>query len=160
MGVGAAGAFDDVHTEPLLDAHDRRIPRETVHEEPRYATVAYVRDGALEQRAANAAATVRREDREPKFCAIVFEGHVRHANERALIVVNAENCVAAEVDSVNVGSDHSWSKRRGEPQASVLHGQREKMRHERGAYAFIQALDSDGHHRAFGSIAAGSIAAE
>jgi hypothetical protein len=146
--------FANVHIEPLLDAHDRRIPRETMQEEPRYATVACVRHGAVEQRAANAAATVSREDREAEFCEIVFEGHMRHANERALIVVNAENCVAAEIDSVDVGSDHSWRKRRGEPQAPVLHGQREKMRHERGAYAFIQALDSDGHHRAFGSIAA------
>lgn len=82
MGVGLAGACANVHTEPLLDAHDRRIPRETVHEEPRYATVAYVRHGAVQQRAANAAGTVRREDREPEFCEIVFEGHMRHANER------------------------------------------------------------------------------
>ena len=154
MGAGLATACDNAHTEPLRDAHDRRIFRPKGHEEPRYASVACVRHGAFEQRTANAAATVHREDGEREFGEIVFDGHMRHANERALTVVNAENCVAAEVDSVNVGSDHSWRKRRGEPQAPVLHGQREKMRHERGAYAFIQALDSDGHHRAFGSIAA------
>jgi len=66
-------------------------------------------------------------------------------NEHKPIVVKAEDCVVGKVDSVDVGGDDLWRKRRAEAQVPVPHGQREKMRHERSAYAFIQALDSESH---------------
>src|SRR5450755_1513633 len=79
---------------------------------------------------------------------------MRHADEREAIVVNAENRVPVEIDFVDVGGDAFWRKRRAEPQSPVLRGQREKMRQERGARAFVEALDSDGHHAASGWVAA------
>jgi hypothetical protein len=109
-----------------------------------------VRDGAFEQRTANASATVRREDREPDFGEIVNACHMRHANEREPIVVKAKNCIAVKVNSVDVGGNGRWRKRNAESRGPVYHGQRKKMRHERGAYTLIQTLDGESHHRASG----------
>jgi len=126
MGVAAVG--DNVHAESARDAHDRRVAPEEVHDEPGYATVARVRHGAFEQRAAKSAAPVRREDRETEFGEIAVEGDMRCADEHTPIVVNAENRIADEIDSIDIGSDGICRKRRSEPQAPVPHGQREKMR--------------------------------
>jgi hypothetical protein len=107
-----------------------------------------VRYGASEQRAANAAATVCWEDREPNFGEIVFAGKMCQTNEHKPIVVKAEDCVAGEVDSVDVGGDDLWRKPRAEAQVPVPHGQRDKMRHERSACALFQASDRESHHQA------------
>jgi hypothetical protein len=112
-----------------------------VHDEPGNAAGARVRHGAFEHRATKAARTVRRKDREPHFGEIVHEGHMGDTREHALIVVSAEDRVAPEVDSVDVGRDAAWRKRRAEPQGQVLAGQREKVRHERGTHAVIQLCD-------------------
>ena len=82
VGVCIAGVRDDVHAEPLRDAHDRPVLRKTVHEKSLHEPVACVRRGAFKQRAADAAAAVRRQNREPELGKIVPERHMRHANER------------------------------------------------------------------------------
>jgi hypothetical protein len=69
-----------------------------------------VRHGAFEQRTANAAATVHREDGEREFGKIVFDGHMRRANEREPIVVNSKDCTADEINPVDVGGDDCWRK--------------------------------------------------
>ena len=112
-----------------------------------------MRERALEQRDAEAKAAVLRQNREPELGLVAFEGHMRHANQHEPIVVNAENCVAIEVDSVDVGGDDSWRQRRAEPQAPILHGQREKVCGDRGACAVTQTMDGDTHERASRSIA-------
>jgi hypothetical protein len=55
--------------------------------------------------------------------------------------VDAEHCVAGKVDSVDVRGNCRRTERRAESQVPVPHGQRKKMRHERGTLTFIQALD-------------------
>ena len=104
-----------------------------------------MRDDALEERASQAAATVRGQDREAEFGEIIIEGDVRRANERALFVVNAENRIVVEVDPVDVGNDGSRSKRRAEPETLILQGQREKMRGQTVTRPFGQALDGYRH---------------
>jgi hypothetical protein len=157
VGVGLAGGCDNAHTEPPRDAHNRHIAREELHDEPGYATVARMRYGASEQRATNAAATVRWEDGEPNFGEIVVAGKMCRTNEHKPIIVKAEDCVVGEVHSVDVGSDCLWCKRRAEAQAAVPHRQGKKVRHERGACGFIQALDGESCHRARSAIASRAI---
>ena len=76
---------------------------------------------------------------------IVAEGHMSHADEREVIVVNGENRVAIEIDPVDVGGDAVGRKRRAKSQSPVLRGQREKMRQECGARAVVETLDGDSH---------------
>ena len=125
MGVAAVG--DDVHAESARDAHNRHVAPEEVHDEPGYATVARVCHGAFEQGTAEATPTVRRQDREADLGEITFEGDMRRADELMPIVVNAENRIADEIDSIDVGSDGLCRKRRSEAQALVLQRQREKV---------------------------------
>lgn len=104
-----------------------------------------MRRGAFEQRAANAVAAVRWQDREPELGKIVRKAYVGHGDKREAIVVNGEYRVAVEIDPVDVSGDAFGGKRRAEPQSQVLRGQREKMRHERAARAVVETLDSDRH---------------
>ena len=147
MGVGLAGAGDDVHAESRAMRMIGAFPARKCMKSLAYATVACVRHRAFEQRAADAAAAVRRQDREPELGDVVLEGDVRRGDKREPIVVDAKDRVAVEVDSIDVGGNRAWRKRRAESQTPILHGQREKMCHQRGASVRIQALRSDGRHR-------------
>jgi hypothetical protein len=118
-----------------------------------------VRYGASEQRAANAAATVCWEDREPNFGEIVIAGKMCQTNEHKAIIVEAEDCVVVEVNSVDVGGNDLWCKRRAEAEGPVPHRQGKEVRHERGACAFIQASDGKNCHRARSAIAIRAIGA-
>src|SRR5450755_609740 len=63
------------------------------------------------------------------------------------MVVSAKNGVAIEVNAVDVGSDDRGRKRYPESQGAILDGQRQKMRNQRGADAFVQAPErKDRHH--------------
>jgi hypothetical protein len=73
--------------------------------------------------------------------------------------VKTEDCIAGEVDSLDVGGDNLWRKRCAEAQAPIPNGQREKVRHERGACGFIQASDGESYHRARSATASCAISA-
>src|SRR5678815_3720848 len=78
---------------------------------------------------------------------------MRHTHRREPVVANAENKVTLEINAVDVGGDNGRRKAHAEPQRAILEGQREKMRHKRGAHVIAQAFDGVGHHRGYGSIA-------
>src|SRR4030095_13983168 len=100
VSVGLTGAGDDVHAESPRHAHDRLVFRQEVHEEPRYAAIARVRHSAFEQRTSNAVATVLRQNREPKLGSVVSKGDMRRGDEREPIIVDPEDCIAAEDESL------------------------------------------------------------
>jgi len=115
-----------------------------VHNESRDAAAARMRQSALEQHTAQPAGPMRREDREAHFGEIIHDGHMRDTRKLAAIVVYAENRVAPEVDPVDVRRDPFWRKGCAEPQAQVPHGQRCKMRDERGTHAVTELCDQHG----------------
>jgi hypothetical protein len=148
VGIGVARADDNVHTKLPRDTHDRRIRGQEMHEKPRYASIARVCDGTLEERAANALAAMRGENGERNFGDIVHEGYMRRADERKPIVMNAKHCVVSKVDPVNVGGNGRGPKRRPETQVPIPHGQCEKVPYKRGTVALVQPLDGQAHDRA------------
>jgi uncharacterized protein (UPF0548 family) len=91
-----------------------------MHEESWYAAIARMRNGAPEQRTAHAFATVAREDGERDLGKIVLECHMCRADERELIVMDAKDCVAIEINSVDVGGYGCGPERRAETQVPVL----------------------------------------
>ena len=114
-----------------------------MHEKPGNEPVPCVRRRAFEQGTANAVATVPRQDRKPEFGKVLPEGHMGDADEREVIVVDAEYRVAVEINGVDIAGDAIGGERRAEPQSPVLGWQRVKMLDERTARSGFQALDGD-----------------
>jgi hypothetical protein len=85
---------------------------------------------------------------------IAFDRQMPNTHGREPAVADAENKVALEIDSVDIGGDNGRRKCHPEPQRSVLEGQREKVRDERGARIVAQAFDGVGHHQGYRSVAA------
>ena len=92
----------------------------------------------------------RRHHRESELGDIVPEAQVRHADEHQAIVVDTEQLVAIEIDSIDVGGHGFGGKRRAKPEPPVLRWQREKMCMERRARACVEVLDSNVHRGASG----------
>ena len=87
--------------------------------------------------AAEAMGAPCRNDGQRDFGRIAVEGHVRHADEQVVIVVDAQDRVACEVDAIDVGGEGRGRQRPAEAQPPVGHRQGEQMRDQRGARAFV-----------------------
>ena len=123
MRVGFAGAGDDIHAEPTCDADDRFVSREEVHEEPPHAAIACVRHGAFEQRAANAAATMLRQDRESRARRRCLRRRRAPRQQREPIVVTPKTASRAKSIRVDVAGDDARRYRVAKSQTPILRGQ-------------------------------------
>src|SRR5713101_5121535 len=102
MRVGLTAASDDFHSGLVRDVHHRSILGQAMHEQGADEMVASETRSPLEQRRADAAASITDKNAHAEFRNAVGDSNVRHRSERKVIGEEAEHRVAVEIDAVDI----------------------------------------------------------